>query len=71
MGCNPVAVTSTSDITAVSRKDFFEIGAAIECRFTLKYVRDMITKHRLLQYLGAYARNFDETTFILFLNKRQ
>ena len=42
IGSNPVAVTSTSDITPVSSKEFLEIEAPIDCRFTLKHVLDMI-----------------------------
>ena len=42
MCSNLVAVTATSDIAPVSRKDFLDIEATIECRFTLKCVCDMI-----------------------------
>ena len=38
---NPVAVAYTSDIAPVSNKDFLDIQATIECRFTLKRVRHM------------------------------
>ena len=41
-GSSPVAVTLTSDIAPVSSKEFHDIQATIECRFTLKRVRDMI-----------------------------
>ena len=39
---NPVAITYTSDIAPVLSKEFLDIQATIECRFTLKSVRDMI-----------------------------
>ena len=32
----------TSDTTPASSKDFLDIQAAIECRLSLKHVRDMI-----------------------------
>ena len=41
-GSNPVVVTKTSDKASVSRKEFLDIKATIDCRFTLKLVRDMI-----------------------------
>ena len=41
-GSNPFAVTSTSDITPVSRKEFLDIQATIECRFHRLGVRNMI-----------------------------
>ena len=43
MGLSPVGVTETSDIVPVSSKEFLDIQATIECTFTLKQVRDMIT----------------------------
>ena len=42
VGSSPVAVTSTSDFASVSRKEFLDVQATIECGFTLKRVRDMI-----------------------------
>ena len=49
IGCefeSPVAVTETSDMAPVSSKKSLDIQATIECRFTLKHVRDMIrTNH--------------------------
>ena len=42
MGSNPVAVTYTSDIALVSSKEFLDIQTTMQCRFTLKQVRDMI-----------------------------
>ena len=38
---SPVAVTKTSDFTPVSSKEFLDIQASIDCRFTLKRVRDI------------------------------
>ena len=38
---SPVAVTSPSDFAPASSKEFLDIQATIECRFTLKRVRDM------------------------------
>ena len=35
-------VTSTSNIASIFSKEFHEIQATIECRFTLTRVRDMI-----------------------------
>ena len=46
VGSKIVAVTYTSDIVPVSSKEFLDIQATIECRFTLKYVRDMIITYR-------------------------
>ena len=42
VGSNPVAVTLVSDIAPVSSMRFFNIQTTIECRFTLKGVRNMI-----------------------------
>ena len=39
---SPVAVTQTSDFAPVSREEFLDIQATIDCGFTLKRVRDMI-----------------------------
>ena len=39
---NTVAITQTLDIAPVSSKELPDIQAAIECRFTQKYVGDMI-----------------------------
>ena len=46
VGSNPVAVTSPSDFAPASSKEFLDIQATIECRFTLKRVRDMIKTYR-------------------------
>ena len=37
MGSNPAAVIYTSDIASVSRKEFLDVQATIECGFTLKH----------------------------------
>ena len=42
VGSNPIAVTYTLDIAPVLSKDFLDILANIECKFTLKRIRDMI-----------------------------
>ena len=42
VGSSPFGVTNTSDITPVSSKEFLDIQATTECRFSLKRVRDMI-----------------------------
>ena len=41
LGSSPVAVTSPSDFAPASSKEFLDIQATVECRFTLKRVRDM------------------------------
>ena len=55
----PVAVTYTSDIVLVSSKEFLDIQATIESRFTLKVIRDMII---------TYSQ--DESTFTASSPKR-
>ena len=40
LGSNLVTVTYTSDIATVSSKEILDIQATIECRFTLKCVRE-------------------------------
>ena len=42
---NPVAVPLILDIAPVSSKEFLDIHGTIECRFTLKRVRDKIRTH--------------------------
>ena len=49
MGSNPVAVTQTSDIAPVSSKEFLDIQATIECKFTLKRVHNMIITYSLIE----------------------
>ena len=52
---SPVAVTSPSDLAPASSKEFLDIQATIECRFTLKRVRDMIrTYSQLLVHLNIF-----------------
>ena len=67
MGSSPVAVILTSDFALASSSGFLDIQATIECRFSLKCVRDMI-KTYILVYgragAGAAARQADE------INKR-
>ena len=41
-GSNPITVTYTLDVAPVLSRDFLNIQATIECRFTLKHVSDMI-----------------------------
>ena len=41
LGSSPVAVTSPSDFAPALSKEFLDIQATVECRFTLKHVRDM------------------------------
>ena len=41
-GSIPVAVALMSDFAPASSKEFHDFQAVIECRFTLKCVRDMI-----------------------------
>ena len=40
VGSSPVADTQISDITSVSSKEFLDQQITIECRLTLKCVRD-------------------------------
>ena len=42
VGSSPVAVVQTSDIVAVSSKEYFDIQEEIECGLTRKCVRDMM-----------------------------
>ena len=48
----------TSDLAPVSSKEFLDIQAAIECGFTLKRVRDMITTYS--QCLSCYILLTDQ-----------
>ena len=56
-----IIITWTSDITPVSSKAFLDIQATIECRFTLKRVRDMIT------YSHAWWLSSDSVNFFSLL----
>ena len=42
VGLNPVAVTCISDVAPVSRRKLLNIQGTAQCRFTLKWVCDMI-----------------------------
>ena len=58
-GCgfeNPVAVTQTSDIAPVLRKQFLDIQATIECRFPLKHVHDMIVTYSQMYHTYKYSQ---------------
>ena len=66
VGSSPAAVTSTSDTTPVSSKEFLDIQATIECGFTLKRVRGMhehavsecaIYVHRLNNQTDPHCRS--------------
>ena len=50
---DPIAVISTSDIASVSSKEFLNIQATTECRFTLKRVRNMIRTHSYTIFVKA------------------
>ena len=52
VGLNPGAVTSTSDITPVSIKEFFDNQATIECGLTLKRVRDMVATYKQTVFMN-------------------
>ena len=45
VGSNPLVVIYTSYMPPVLSKEFLDIQAAIECRFTLKRFGDMITTY--------------------------
>ena len=53
VGSSPVAVTLTSDFAPASSKEFLDIQASIECGFSLKRVRDMITYNQY--YISIYT----------------
>ena len=60
LGSNLVAVSQISDIAPVSSKEFLDIQATIECRFSLKCVRDMIITYEFVVFkLLSYC--FEET----------
>ena len=68
LGSSPVAVASPTDFTPASSKEFIDIQATIECRFTLKRVRGMARTYspevslEELKYVCAFyflvCRNF-------------
>ena len=45
VGYSQITVTSTLDFAPDSNKEFVEIQATIECGFTLKLVRNAITRY--------------------------
>ena len=59
VGSNPATVNQTSDIASVSCKEFFDIQATIECKATLKCVRDLIKMHTIHEkfFLKIYLLN--------------
>ena len=54
-GSSPVAVTSPSDFTPASSKEFLDIQATIKCGFTLKHVRDMSRTYSQMHHAGKYS----------------
>ena len=64
VGSSPVAATSASDIASVSSKEFLDIHAITECRFTLKCVCDMIKTHSLLVALAIFLSMFTRIHFM-------
>ena len=78
MGSSPVAVTWTSDIAPVLRKEFLDTQANIECGFTLKRVRSMIRRSSFywclfaLLLLHHYSKRLSENPpIIIYTNKTQ
>ena len=55
LGSSPVAVTSPSDFTLASSKEFLDIQATIECGFILKCVRDMIRRYSRMHRTDKYS----------------
>ena len=45
------------DIAPVSIKDFLDIQATVECRFTLKRVRDIIITYSQMHHTDKYSQN--------------
>ena len=71
LGSNSVAATSTLDIASVSNKEFLDIHATTECRFTLKCICDIKKTHSLLVTLAIFSSTFTPHTFhVSFLLKR-
>ena len=54
---SPVAVTSPSDFAPASSKEFLDIQATIECRFTLKRVRDMTRTYSQMYHTDKYSEH--------------
>ena len=57
VGSTPIAVTQTSDIVPVLSKEFIDIEANIECRFTLKRVRDMLRTSSKIHRTDNYSQH--------------
>ena len=73
VGSIPVAVTETSDFAPALSKEFLDIQATIECRFTLKCVRDMIrTYSQMHRKINTHntGRSFGFLTQVSFLLKK-
>ena len=54
LGSIPVAVTSPSDFAPASSEEFLGIQAIVDCRFTLKRVRDMTRTYSLMHHTDKY-----------------
>ena len=57
VSASPVVVAWTSDIAPVLSKEFLDIQATIECGFTLKCVRDMITRYSQMHRSNKYSKH--------------
>ena len=51
-----VALTKTSDFAPASRKQFLDIRTTLECTFTLKRVRDMISTYTEMHRTDKYSQ---------------
>ena len=54
---SPVAATETSDIAAILSKEFIDIQATVECRFTLKRISDMISTYSQIYGTDKYSQH--------------
>ena len=70
LGSNSVAVTSTLDIVSVSSKEFLDIHATTECRFTLKCLCDMIKRQSPCHLCYIFEYVYLHTFHVSFLLKR-
>ena len=52
-----VSDIETSNVLPVSSKEFLDIQATIECRFTLKWVRDMIITYSQMHRTDKYSQH--------------
>ena len=57
VGSNPFAVSSTSDMAPLLSNEFFDIQATIECRFTLRPLRDMIITDSQMHRPDKYSQH--------------